>query len=41
MYTEATYIVSGHGSTSVWRDKGPKQTFEWGPGSYFVLPTNA
>ena len=41
MYTEATYVVSGHGSTSVWRDKGPKQTFEWGPGSYFVLPTNA
>ena len=26
---------------SVWRDKGAKQTFEWGPGSYFVLPTNA
>ena len=22
MYTEATYVVSGHGSTSVWRDKG-------------------
>ena len=41
MYTEATYVVSGHGSTSIWRDKGPKQTFEWGPGSYFVLPTNA
>jgi quercetin dioxygenase-like cupin family protein len=41
MYTEATYVVSGHGSTSVWRDNGPKQTFEWGPGSYFVLPTNA
>jgi quercetin dioxygenase-like cupin family protein len=41
MYTEATYVVSGHGSTSVWRDKGAKQTFEWGPGSYFVLPTNA
>ena len=41
MYTEALYVVSGHGSTSVWRDEGAKQTFEWGPGSYFVLPTNA
>ncbi|HEX2928243.1 MAG TPA: cupin domain-containing protein, partial [Candidatus Binatia bacterium] len=41
LYTEAIYVVSGHGSTSVWRDHGAKQTFEWGPGSYFVLPTNA
>jgi quercetin dioxygenase-like cupin family protein len=41
MYTEAVYVVSGHGSTSVWRSEGAKQTFEWGPGSYFVLPTNA
>ena len=41
MYTEAIYVVTGHGSTSVWRDPGAKQTFEWGPGSYFVLPTNA
>ncbi|PYJ14859.1 MAG: ethanolamine ammonia lyase-activating protein, partial [Verrucomicrobia bacterium] len=41
MYTEALYVVSGHGSTSVWRDEHAKQTFEWGPGSYFVLPTNA
>ena len=42
LYTEAIYVVSGHGSTSVWRgENGEKQTFEWGPGSYFVLPTNA
>ena len=42
LYTEAIYVISGHGSTSVWRgDHGTKQTFEWGPGSYFVLPTNA
>ena len=25
MYTEATYVVSGHGSTSVWRDKEPSR----------------
>jgi uncharacterized RmlC-like cupin family protein len=41
MYTEAVYIVSGHGSTSVWHADGAEQTFEWGPGSYFVPPTNA
>ena len=41
MYTEAIYVVSGHGSCSVWREGGEKQTFEWGPGSYFVPPTNA
>jgi quercetin dioxygenase-like cupin family protein len=41
MYTEATYVLSGRGSTTVWLESGSKQTFEWGPGSYFVLPTNA
>jgi len=40
LYTEAIYVLSGRGSTAVWRDYGVKQTFEWGPGSYFVLPTN-
>ena len=37
MYTEAIYVVSGHGSTSVWRDPSAKQTFEWGPGKKFVV----
>ena len=41
MYTETIYVLSGHGSTSVWHEGGEKQTFEWGPNSYFVLPTNA
>jgi quercetin dioxygenase-like cupin family protein len=41
MYTEAIYVLSGRGSTTVWQEEGAKQTFEWGPGSYFVLPTNA
>ena len=36
MYTEATYVLSGRGSTAVWREDGAKQTFEWGPGRYFV-----
>ena len=41
MYAEATYVLSGRGSTTVWLEDGGTQTFEWGPGSYFVLPTNA
>lgn len=41
LYTEAIYVVSGRGSTSVWYEGERKQTFEWGAGSYFVLPTNA
>ena len=41
LYTENIYVLSGHGSTSVWHEGGAKQTFEWGPHSYFVLPTNA
>lgn len=41
LYTEAIYVVAGRGSTGVWYEGHAKQTFEWGPGSYFVLPTNA
>ncbi len=41
LYTEATYVLEGRGSATVWYDGGEKQTFEFGPGAYFVLPTNA
>ncbi len=41
IYTECFYVLSGRGSCSVWIDENAKQTFEWGAGSYFTLPTNA
>ncbi|HZT07462.1 MAG TPA: cupin domain-containing protein [Chloroflexota bacterium] len=40
LYDEAIYVVSGRGTASVWFDEKRKQTFEWGEGSFFVLPTN-
>jgi len=41
IYDEAIYVVAGRGTCSVWFDEKKKQTFEWGEGSFFVLPTNA
>jgi mannose-6-phosphate isomerase-like protein (cupin superfamily) len=41
IYDEAIYILSGRGATTIWYDENTKQTFEWGEGSFFALPTNA
>jgi mannose-6-phosphate isomerase-like protein (cupin superfamily) len=40
MYDEAIYVCAGRGTASVWYDENKKRTFEWGKGSFFVLPTN-
>ncbi len=41
MYEEICLVIEGRGSTEVWREGSfKKQTFEWQPGSYFMLPIN-
>ncbi len=40
MFEQLVYVVSGHGATTVWRDGGKKQTFEWGEGALFSPPLN-
>ena len=41
MFEALIFVVSGRGATTVWRDSGRKQTFEWGEGSLFSPPLNA
>jgi uncharacterized RmlC-like cupin family protein len=41
LYEEIIYVVSGRGNCAVWYGDGPKQSFEWGPGSLFAIPLNA
>ena len=40
LYEEMTYILDGHGSTSVWNDAGVKVSFEWKAGAIFAIPLN-
>ena len=40
LYEQFTLILKGRGATEIWQEKGPKQMFEWGPGSLFAPPKN-
>ena len=41
LYEDMLYVLKGRGATTIWNDKGAKQTFEWHEGSLFALPLNA
>ena len=40
MFEELIFVVGGRGATTIWRDGGKKQTFEWGEGALFSPPLN-
>jgi uncharacterized RmlC-like cupin family protein len=40
VYEAFFYVLSGHGSTTVWLPSGETRTFEWGPRALFAIPLN-
>ncbi len=40
LYEAFFFVLSGHGSTTVFSPDGSKRTFEWGPKSVFAIPLN-
>ena len=41
LYEDLNFVLRGRGATTIWNEKGAKQTFEWQEGSLFALPLNA
>ena len=41
LYEDLIFVLKGRGATTIWNDKGAKQTFEWQDGSLFALPLNS
>jgi gentisate 1,2-dioxygenase len=40
LYEDLHFVLKGRGATTIWNEKGAKQTFEWQDGSLFALPLN-
>jgi quercetin dioxygenase-like cupin family protein len=41
LFDALIYVLDGRGATTVWQERGPKQSFEWQKGSLFAVPLNA